>query len=280
MHRFCVICQITHIPQKTTIKNYFVLWKPEEFLLFFKNQIFMCIAYLLKENPPWYGCNACIQREVQSPFPSFLFHYTLLVSDFLQATFFSLESSSASDITRIYSLQEGTFDNFPSRLFVWFIDLLVTSESTVTAESTYRWLKEGFISEEVIPMHAFEGNEKFWPCKAFMWQVPPKLQVKVHPEVLSRDSVKQLYFEVLSWKHLKHSYVCNRVYRLVEIYLPDIWVLLKKTAFCALPTSLATPPGSWELPASYSCAVLVAGGHRSCTHCARCCTRKGQKGCF
>lgn len=86
----------------------------------------------------------------------------------------SSESSSASDITRIYSLQEGTFDNFPSRLFVWFIDLLVTSESTVTAESTYRWLKEGFISEEVIPMHAFEGNEKFWPCKAFMWQVPPK----------------------------------------------------------------------------------------------------------
>lgn len=97
------------------------------------------------------------------------------------------------------------------------------------------------------------------PAKPSCDKCPPKLQVKVHPEVLSRDSVKQLYFEVLSWKHLKHSYVCDRVYRLVEIYLPDIWVPLKKTAFRALPTSLTTLPGSWELPASYSCAVLVAG---------------------
>lgn len=36
-------------------------------------------------------------------------------------------------------------------------------------------------------------------------------------------------------------------------------MLLKKTASCALPTSLATLAGSWGLPGYYSCAVLVAG---------------------
>lgn len=50
------------------------------------------------------------------------------------------------------------------------------------------------------------------------------LKVRDHPEVLSRDGVKQLYFEVLSLKHLKHSHVCACVYRLVEIYLSDISV--------------------------------------------------------
>lgn len=50
------------------------------------------------------------------------------------------------------------------------------------------------------------------------------LKVRDHPEVLNRDGVKQLYFEVLSLKHLKHSHVCACVYRPVEICLSDISV--------------------------------------------------------
>lgn len=160
---------------------------------------------------------------------------------------------------------------------------------------------------EVTIIHSFGGNEKFWPCRAFTCQVLPKvcenrvcqqltgpggrvaatglglLQVKVHPEVLSRDGVKQLYFEVLLWKHLKHSYVCDRVYRLLEKYLPDIseccWRKELPVHLSHL-SPLLLAPGHCLAIAHVLCFCL--GWHQPCTHQNRCCTDKGKKkkGCF
>lgn len=124
---------------------------------------------------------------------------------------------------------------------MFLIDLLLTTEnSAVTAESTCHWLKESSNSEEDIPTHTFLTLQSLHVTSApqSLWEphMPTAhrlgthlaatglglLQAKVHPDVLSWDGVKQLYFEVLLWKHLKHLYVCDRVYRLVEIYLPDM----------------------------------------------------------
>lgn len=82
------------------------------------------------------------------------------------------------------------------------------------------------------------------------------LPVQVHPEVLSRDRGKQLHFQVLLWKHLRYSCVCDCVYSLVEVYL--LGILLKETASFALPMSPAGPQGCATHVLSSIFILLVA----------------------
>lgn len=271
-------------------------WKTEGFLPFFKNPRSLCVFVKRKFPTLWLQCT--YTKGSSKP----LVRYTPGIKCWI-LIFCKLLSSLSQAPLPVPVISHGLIDNvrvplitFPAH---YFCDLLICWSQLRVAESTYHWLRKS--NQYTV----FCGNEKFGPWIAFMWQASPKacencmcqqltglgmhvattglglLQVKVHPEVLSKDGVKQLCFKSC----------CENISNIpmfVTVFT-GWWKYICQTYQSAaednsfLCTSHISHHSWWLLR---GCLVinhvlcLWLSGHRSCIHWAECCTNKTQKSYF
>lgn len=203
MHRFYVICQVTHTSEETTWRTSLCSGNPT---VFWKADLHINGLFIKIKSPMIWVQHLSTKRNLktlpQLPLPLYTFS--------MCCSLFSL----TSPYLLLYFLQQGTSGNFPCRWFVWPWPTGDSWEHHCSREFTHR-LKGTTHFWGSIPMHTFGRDEYSDPAKPFTWQVAPKPVRTAHGHssrlqawgccqsksiltvVLSRDREKQLHFQVL-----------------------------------------------------------------------------------